>query len=182
MACLSKITSDVLFDCANFSNVGGIPGVDEIVILNSEDITAIAVDASNVATVTMKSATKGFVVSGIKNSIQYTDAIRSSDTAPNMEEHSLAIKLASTNITDAAPYRDYISKMLKGNFRVAIKSKATGRYFLAGTYCGLEASDLATDSATDGITTVTLKTPDGATGDTLTGITEASYNALKTAA
>ena len=68
--------------------------------------------------------------------------------------------------------------MLGGNFRVALKSKY-GNYYLAGAFCGLEASDLATDSGTGGITTVTLKTPEASTGDRLITLTKEAYDGLK---
>ena len=79
---------------------------------------------------------------------------------------------------DTTAYRNAIVSLLGGNFRVAFKSK-TGGYYLAGAFCGLEVSDLATDSSTGGVSTVTLKTPEAATGDRLVTLTKAAYDGLK---
>ena len=86
--------------------------------------------------------------------------------------------MLSNNITDAKVYRIVLVNLLRGNYRVALKTKS-GKYFLAGAFCGLEASDLATDSSTGGVSTVTLKTPEAATGDRLLTITKTAYDGLK---
>lgn len=181
MACIKKLDSDILFDCANFAIIGGVGNIDELVLLNSDDISAISI-ADGAATVTMKSGTKGFTANSIRNSISYTDAIKTSEVAPNMEEHSIIIKLMTTNAADAAGFTVLRQQLLGGNFRAAFKSTTTGLYYLAGALAGLEASDMATDSATDGVTTITLKTPDASLGDTLAGLTKAAYDKLKVAA
>lgn len=181
MACIKKLDKDILFDCANFAVIGGVGNIDELILLNSDDIATVSL-AAGVATVTMKATTKGFIVNSIRNSVSYTDAIKTSEIAPSMEEHSIIIKLMSTNTVDAAGFSVLRQQLIGGNFRAAFKSTTTGLYYLAGALAGLEASDLATDSATDGVTTITLKTPDASLGDTLAGLTKEAYNKLKTAA
>ena len=79
---------------------------------------------------------------------------------------------------DKTVYRGVIASLLGGNFRVAFATKS-GNYYLAGAFCGLEASDLVTDSSAGGISTVTLKTPEGSTGDRLVTISKATYDGLK---
>ena len=106
----------------------------------------------------------------------YQDAIKVNDTTPPGEDQSVVLKvLRQGGLTD---YRKVINQLLGGNYRVAFKTK-TGNYYLAGAFCGLEASDFATDSSTGGISTVTLKTPEGSTGDRLLTITKAAYDGLK---
>ena len=109
----------------------------------------------------------------------YQDAIKVNDTAPSAEEHTIIIKVLSdkSSMTPEG-YRLTVQQLLAGNFRVALKTKL-GNYYLAGAFCGLEATDLATDSSTGGISTVTLKTPEGATGDMLVTLTKAAYDGLK---
>ena len=106
----------------------------------------------------------------------YQDAIKANDTVPAAEDHSVVIKVMSS--VDSTAYRLALTSLLKGNFRVALKSKS-GNYYLAGAFCGLEASDLATDSSTGGISTVTLKTPEASTGDRLVVIAKETYDGLK---
>lgn len=120
MACIKKLDKDILFDCANFAVIGGVGNVDELVLLNSDDISTISI-ADGAATVKMKTGKKGFTVNSIRNSISYTDGIKTSEIAPNMEEHSIVIKLMSTNTVDAASFSVLRQQLLGGNFRAAVQ-------------------------------------------------------------
>lgn len=175
MACLKKLDSDITFDCANFVLTGGTGEIDEAIIINSSDISTIS-ESAGVGTITMITGKKGYIVNSVNNSVMYQEAIKANDTAPAAEDQSVVIKVMSS--MDSIAYRLALTSLLKGNFRVALKSKS-GNYYLAGAFCGLEASDFATDSSTGGISTVTLKTPEASTGDMLVTITKAAYDGLK---
>lgn len=175
MACLKKLDSDITFDCANLGAVGGTGEIDEAIIINSSDIATVS-EFDSVGTIVMQTGKKGYVINSVNNSVMYQDAIKTNDTVPAAEDQSVVLKILRT--PDGLYYREVISRLLGGNFRVAFKSKSGG-YFLAGAFCGLEASDLATDSSTGGISTVTLKTPEAATGDKLLTISKADYDGLK---
>lgn len=175
MACIKKLGSDITYACETLADVGGTGEIDEAIIINSSDISTIS-EAGGEGTITMLTGKKGYVVNSVNNSIMYQDAIKVNDTTPPGEDQSVVLKvLRQGGLTD---YRKVINQLLGGNFRVALKSKL-GNYFLAGAFCGLEASDLATDSSTGGISTVTLKTPEAATGDRLLTLTKAAYDGLK---
>ena len=175
MACLKKLDSDITFDCANFVLTGGTGEIDEAIIINSSDISTIS-ETGGVGTITMMTGKKGYVVNSVNNSVMYQDAIKANDIVPAAEDQSVVIKVMSS--ADSTAYRLALTSLLKGNFRVALKSKS-GNYYLAGAFCGLEASDFATDSSTGGISTVTLKTPEASTGDLLVTLTKAAYDGLK---
>lgn len=175
MACLKKLDQDIAYDCANFTLTGGTGEIDEAIVINSSDISTIS-ESAGVGTITMITGKKGYIVNSVNNSVMYQDAIKANDTAPSAEDHSVVIKVMSS--VDSTAYRLALTSLLKGNFRVALKSKS-GNYYLAGAFCGLEASDFATDSSTGGISTVTLKTPEASTGDMLVTITKAAYDGLK---
>lgn len=175
MACLKKLDQDIAYDCANLTLIGGTGEIDEAIVINSSDISTISESAGE-GTITMITGKKGYVVNSINNSVMYQEAIKANDTVPSAEDHSVVIKVMSS--VDSTAYRLALTSLLKGNFRVALKSKS-GNYYLAGAFCGLEASDLATDSSTGGISTVTLKTPEASTGDMLVTITKAAYDGLK---
>lgn len=175
MACLKKLDSDITFDCANFVLTGGTGEIDEAIIINSSDISTIS-ETRGVGTITMITGKKGYIVNSVNNSVMYQDAIKTNDTVPAAEDQSVVIKVMSS--ADSTAYRVALTNLLKGNFRVALKSKS-GNYYLAGAFCGLEASDFTTDSSTGGISTVTLKTPEASTGDMLVTITKAAYDGLK---
>lgn len=175
MACLKKLDSDITFDCANFVLMGGTGEIDEAIIINSSDISTIS-ETGGAGTITMITGKKGYVVNSVNNSVMYQEAIKANDTVPAAEDQSVVIKVMSS--MDSTAYRLTLTNLLKGNFRVALKSKS-GNYYLAGAFCGLEASDFATDSSTGGISTVTLKTPEASTGDMLVTLTKAAYDGLK---
>lgn len=175
MACLKKLDSDITFDCANFVLTGGTGEIDEAIIINSSDISTIS-ESAGAGTITMLTGKKGYVVNSVNNSVMYQEAIKANDTVPAAEDQSVVIKVMSS--MDSIAYRLALTSLLKGNFRVALKSKS-GNYYLAGAFCGLEASDFATDSSTGGISTVTLKTPEASTGDILVTLTKAAYDGLK---
>lgn len=175
MACLKKLDVDITFDCSNLGAPGGTGEIDEAIVINSSDISTISESAGE-GTITMLTGKKGYIVNSVNNSVMYQDAIKANDTVPAAEDQSVVIKVMSS--TDSTAYRLALTSLLKGNFRVALKSKS-GNYYLAGAFCGLEASDFATDSSTGGISTVTLKTPEASTGDRLVTLTKAAYDGLK---
>ena len=175
MACLKKLDQDIAYDCGILTNIGGTGEIDEAIVINSSDISTIS-ETGGAGTITMITGKKGYVVNSINNSVMYQDAIKANDTVPAAEDQSVIIKVMSS--MDSTAYRMALTSLLKGNFRVALKSKS-GNYYLAGAFCGLEASDFATDSSTGGISTVTLKTPEASTGDMLVTLTKAAYDGLK---
>lgn len=176
MACIKKIGADITYDCANLANVGGTGEIDEAIIINSSDIATVS-ETGSVGTITMQTGKKGYVINSVNNSIMYQDAIKTNDTVPAAEDQSVIIKVLRS-AGSLTGYREVVSQLVGGNYRIALKTKSGG-YLLAGAFCGLEASDLATDSSTGGLSTVTLKTPEGATGDRLVTLTKAAYDGLK---
>ena len=175
MACLKRISQDLAFDCANPGLISGIAGIEEAVILNYEDLSSISASfTTGEAVITKKVGTRGYTIQAVKNSVQVTEAARVNDNAPTMVEITVVMKLLSS-----LPIVSYIIGLMSGSFLVAVKTK-NNQYFILGCYSQLEVSDLATDSATDGVSTVTLKTPDGSCGDFRYTITAAQYNAFKT--
>lgn len=175
MACIKKLGSDITYDCFNLTDIGGTGEIDEAIIINSSDISTIS-ESGGEGTITMITGKKGYAINSFNNSVMYQDAIKVNDTTPPGEDQSVVLKVLRQG--GSAAYRVVIGQLLGGNFRVALKSK-TGGYYLAGAFCGLEASDLATDSSTGGISTVTLKTPEASTGDKLLTLTKAAYDGLK---
>lgn len=175
MACIKKLGSDITYTCETLADMGGTGEIDEAIIINSSDISTIS-ESGGEGTITMMTGARGYTINSVNNSIMYQDAIKVNDTTPPGEDQSVVLKVLGRG--GSAAYRMVIDQLLGGNYRVAFRTKL-GNYFLAGAFCGLEASDLATDSSTGGVSTVTLKTPEGATGDKLVTLTKAAYDGLK---
>ena len=176
MACIKKLGADITYDCDSLGILGGTGEIDEAIIINSSDISTIS-ETGGVGTITMLTGKKGYVINSVNNSVMYQDAIKVNDIVPPGEDQSVVIKVLRSS-SGLSGYREIVSQLIGGNYRVAAKTKS-GEYFLAGAFCGLEASDLATDSSAGGISTVTLKTPEGATGDKLLSLHKAAYDGLK---
>lgn len=176
MACLKRISQDLAFDCANPGLISGIAGIEEAILLNYEDISSISVSpTTGEAIISKVLGARGYTVQAVKNSIQETEAARINDNAPTMLEITVVMKLLSS-----LPIVPYIIGLVSGSFLVAVKTK-NNQYFALGCNSPLELSDFATDSATDGVSTATLKTPDGSCGDFRYSITASLYKDLKSA-
>lgn len=179
MACIKKLEQNITFDCAKAAGPTSIRGVDELVLVNYDDISNYSVDAAGLATITMKTGTKGYIVDSIGNSVSATIAAKVNDIMVTAQEHSVVVKLIDNGrAMGAHEFSNLIYALQIGTF-VALTRTTSGNYFAYGLMSGLECSEIAGDSATDGIVSVTLKTPDAAGGDRLVAITISNYSGIK---
>lgn len=179
MACIKNLEQNITFDCAKAAEPTSIRGVDELVLVNYDDISNYSVDNAGLATITMKTGTKGYTVSSVGNSVSATIAAKANDIIATAQEHSVVVKLIdNAGSIDASGLSNLINALQMGTF-VALTRTFSGAYFAYGLMSGLECSEIAGDSATDGIVSVTLKTPDAAGGDRLVAITISNYSGIK---
>ena len=179
MACIKKLGQNVTFDCAKAAEPTSMRGIEELILVNYGDISNYSVDDVGLATITMMTGTKGYVVSSVGNSVSATIAAKVNDIIATAQEHSVVVKLIDNAGTiGARELSNLINALQLGTF-VACVLTTSGNYFVYGLASGLECSEIAGDSATDGIISVTLKTPDAAGGDRLLSITKATYDGLK---
>lgn len=179
MACIKKLTNDITYDCAKANEPTSIRGIEELILVNYDDISNYSVDAVGLATITMKTGTKGYVVSSVGNSVSATVAARANDILPTAQEHSIIIKLiTNAGAIGTSEFSALIYALQQGSY-IACVLTASNKYLVYGLLSGLECSEIAGDSATDGFISVTLKTPDAAGGDRLLAITEGAYGGLK---
>lgn len=180
MACIKKLKQNVTFDCAKAGEPTSIRGVEELILVNYGDISSYSVDDAGLATITMMKGAKGYVVSSVGNSVSATIATRVNDIMTTAQEHSVVVKLIDNAETlTAGALSNLICTLQQGTF-VACVLTTQGKNIAYGLVSGLECSEIAGDSATDGIVSVTLKTPDAAGGDRLVALTGATYEGLKT--
>lgn len=179
MACIKKLEQNITFDCAKAAEPTSFRGIDELVLVNYDDISNYSVDSAGVATITMKKGAKGYVVSSVGNSVSATIAAKVNDIISTAQEHSVVVKLIdNTRSIGASELSKLIYSLQIGTF-VALTRTTLGYYFAYGLMSGLECSEIVGDSATDGIVSVTLKTPDAAGGDRLVSITVSNYSGIK---
>lgn len=179
MACIKRLEQNITFDCAKAAEPTSMRGIEELIIVNYDDISNYSVDGVGLATITMKTGTKGYVVSSVGNSVSATIAAKVNDIIATAQEHSVVVKLIdNTGTLGARELSNIVNALQIGTF-VACVLTTSGKHIVYGLMTGLECSEIAGDSATDGIISVTLKTPDAAGGDRLLSITQATYEALK---
>lgn len=180
MACIKKLERDIMYDCARADEPTSIRGIEELILVNYDDISNYSVDAVGLATITMKTGTKGYVVSSVGNSVSATIAAKANEIMATAQEHSVVVKLLDNRgAVGAREFSNLLYSLQIGTFAAFVLT-TSGNCFVYGLMSGLECSEIVGDSTTDGIASVTLKTPDAAGGDRLLAITRTVYDGLKT--
>lgn len=180
MACIKKLERNVTFDCAKVKEPTSMRGIEELILINYSDISNYSVDDVGLASITMSTGTKGYIITSVNNSVSATIAARVNDTIITAEEHSVIIKLIDNGGATGARELSGLTNSLRIGTFVACVMTASGNRLVYGLMSGLECSEIVGDSTTDGLITITLKTPDSAGGDRMLAITEGTYNGLKT--
>lgn len=179
MACIKKLAGNITYDCASAGPLLSIGEVDELILVNYDDISSFT-ESAGVATITMKSTKKGYIVTSVNNSISVTVTARINDLIATAQEHSVIVSVLSNGGTpDGAVLVNAIDALQNGYY-VAFTKTTLGMYYVYGLLSGLECSEIAGDSAAGGRIQVTLKTPDSAGGDRMLSVSTATYEGLKT--
>lgn len=171
MACIKTLNKAITYDCQP-----GSVGIAEMYLINFDQVTATTVDASNLITaITLAGNAKTIPVECYKNGAKLTEALKLSDVSAGLDQ---SVTFTLYNKGFAA--NTIVSALLSGRFMAAIKLndiKAT--QIMAGLKCGLEISQADTDSsANGGFTTITIKTPDDASGENRISINSASWTTI----
>lgn len=180
MACIKKLEQNVTFDCAKAKEPTSMRGIEELILINYSDISNYSVDDVGLASITMAKGTKGYVFTSVNNSVSVSIAARVNDAIITAEEHTVVIKLIDNNgAIGVSELSKLILSLRTGTFAACVWA-SSGNRLVYGLMSGLECSEIVGDSTTDGLITITLKTPDSAGGDRMLAITEGTYNGLKT--
>ena len=180
MACIKKLEQNVAFDCAKAKEPTSMRGIEELILINYSDISNYSVDDVGLASITMAKGTKGYVFASVNSSVSVSIAARVNDAIITAEEHTVVIKLIdNTGAIGARELSKLILSLRTGTFAACVWA-SSGNRLVYGLMSGLECSEIVGDSTTDGLITITLKTPDSAGGDRMLAITEGVYNGLKT--
>lgn len=158
MACIKALDKAIAYNCEV-----GATGLRELYLINFADITAMTATAANIITaITLRAGAKTVPVDMVKNGVKVSEALKATDVSNGIDQ-TLTITLynksfSSTQIIDA---------LMNGRFMAAVSYKdLNAKQNMLGALCGLEISDIQTDSsANGGFTSITLKTPDDAKGE-----------------
>lgn len=171
MGCISKLNKAILANCEN-----GAAGIEEMVLINSTDVSAIAVNAG-VVTITLTGA--GVLVEGLKKAINATEELKTNDNAPTALTQSVMFTVYNKDSNAAV----IVNTILNGRFLAIAKMKESGVYRAYGVTYGMESSAVSEDAnANGGYTTITLATPENVLGEMRLTLTKAHYDSIRAAA
>lgn len=171
MACIKALDKAIQYNC----ELGAV-GLRELYLINFADITAMTVSAANIITaITLRAGAKTVPVDMVKNGVKVVEAMKATDVSNGIDQ-----TLTITLYDKAARGTLIIDALMNGRFMAAVSYKdlKASRNML-GALCGLEISDIQTDSsANGGFTSITLKTPDDAKGEKRTLIDTAPWTKI----
>lgn len=171
MACIKALDKAIQYNC----ELGAV-GLRELYLINFADITAMTVSATNVIEdITLKTGAKTVPVDMVKNGVKVVEAMKATDVSNGIDQ-TLTITLYDKAVIGSV----IVDALMNGRFMAAVmyKDLKASRHML-GTLCGLEISDIQTDSsANGGFTSITLKTPDDAKGEKRTIVGTASWTKI----
>lgn len=158
MACIKALDKAIQYNC----ELGAV-GLRELYLINFADITNMTVSAANIITaITLKTGAKTVPVDMVKNGVKVVEAMKATDVSNGIDQ-----TLTITLYDKAAKSTLIIDALMNGRFMAAVSYKdLKASRSMLGALCGLEISDIQTDSsANGGFTSITLKTPDDAKGE-----------------
>lgn len=171
MACIKALDKAIQYKC----ELGAV-GLRELYLINFADITAMTVSATNVIEdITLKTGAKTVPVDTVKNGVKVLEAMKATDVSNGIDQ-TLTITLYDKAVIGSV----IVDALMNGRFMAAVmyKDLKASRHML-GTLCGLEISDIQTDSsANGGFTSITLKTPDDAKGEKRTIVDTAPWTKI----
>lgn len=186
MACISKISSAIAYDC----DTGGT-GLVSALLINKEDIASIAFhpDSSSLVTeIKLKPDAKAYKIDTVKRVLTTTEALKVNEGAPNAYTHSATVVVTAP--VASALFKGLINPVANGSFVIltrtlrAISSSLQGdnaRPF--GLYYGMSATAVDRSSHENGgWFTITMSTPERVIGEDALTMNIGNYEALYNAA
>lgn len=177
MACISKLTSAIAYDCDS-----GSTGLTSAIIINKADIASFTVGSSTmtVSGLTLVSGAKTYRIDTVKRSLVLSTALKVNEGAPNAYSHSAT--MVYTRVLDAVGC-GVLSALTNGSFVIIAKTNTLAAPRIYGLYYGMSATAIDNNSHENGNwVTVTLETPENVIGEDPISIGEGDYDTLYKAA
>lgn len=186
MACISKISSAITYDC----DTGGT-GLVSALLINKEDIASFVLNAENpalVTDITLKKGASAYKIDTVKRVLTITEALKINEGAPNAYTHSATVVVTSPMASSL--FKGLINPVANGSFVILTKSLASpgagvgGFTSLAfGLYYGMSATAVDRSSHDNGgWYTITMATPERVIGEDALSVGIPAYNHLYDAA
>ena len=180
MACISKISSAILYDCDT-----GATGIESAVLINKEDILSYSVLSADgrIGTLTLKEGASAYKLDTVRRTLVMSEALKINEGAPNAFTHTANI--VCTTPQAATLLRDLINPAANGSFVIVtrgfLETGVTGRSRprIYGLYYGLSATGIDRSTHDNGAWySLTLATPERVLGEDALAITDADYDSL----
>ena len=186
MACISKISSAITYDCDT-----GSTGFVSALLINKGDIASIVFDPTNTALVTaitLKEGTSAYKIDTVKRVLTTTEALKINEGAPNAYTHSATVVVTAP--VASALFKDLINPVANGSFVIltsslkAISSPLSGNVSRPfGLYYGMSVTAVDKSSHDNGAWyTITMATPERVIGEDALSLVIGNYDALYAAA
>lgn len=158
MACISKLTSAIAYDCDT-----GATGLVSAFIINKADIASYNVGGDSNVSITMTPGAKAYKIDTVKRSLVVSSALKVNDGAPNAYAHTVSGVITNT---DAIELRGILRAIPNGQFVVCVKLNGLDDPRVYGMYYGLSATAIENNSHENGgWFSFTLETPENVTGE-----------------
>lgn len=170
MACISKLTHAIAYDCDS-----GATGLVSALIINKADIASFTADSSGlVSAITLSSGAKAYKIDTVKRTLVMTSALKINEGAPNAFSHS-----ASIILTSATGVYGAITSFSNGSFVILAKVSGSNAINAYGMYYGLSATAFERSTHDNGgWASVTLETPENVIGEDNLYVAGDVYNTL----
>lgn len=175
MACISKLTSAIPYDCDT-----GATGLDSAFIINKADIASYIVGADSNVSITLAPGAKAYKIDVVKRSLVVSSALRVNEGAPNAYAHTVSGVI--TNTYDIA-LRGILRALTNGQFVVCVRPAGDSDPRVYGMYYGLSATAIENNSHENGgWFSFTLETPENVIGEDQLVLGISAYDEMYAAA
>lgn len=184
MACISKISSAITYDCDT-----GNTGLVSALLINKEDIASITFDESSIALVkniTLKEGASAYKIDTVRRVLTTTETLKVNEGAPNAYTHSATVVVTAP--VSSTLFKNLMNPVVNGSFVILTRAlKSVG--FAAdscrpfGLYYGMSATAVDRSSHDNGAWfTITMATPERVIGEDMLALNLGNYEALYNAA
>ena len=184
MACISKISAAILYDCDGVST-----GLESAILINKEDIlsyTTLTADG-RIDLITLKEGASAYKLDTVKRTLVMSEALKTNEGAPNAFTHTANIICTSTQAS--AMLKNLVNPVANGSFVILTRCYPENGVAIAtrprvyGLYYGMSATAIDRSTHDNGTWySITLATPERVLGEDALAVTDGNYNALYTAA
>lgn len=183
MACISKISNAIPYDCDS-----GSTGLISALLINKEDIASIVLAGSLVSAITLKKGASAYKIDTVKRVLAVSEALKINEGAPNAFTHSATLVLTSsvagTPARASALLDTIVNPSANGSFVILTlapsliaASGSVARVY--GLYYGMSATAVDRSTHDNGAWyTITMATPERVIGEDALSLDEATYSTM----